>query len=79
MKILITGGKGMLGRTLQRELEGNEIVVADLPDWDITDDTGFVTKVGEAKPDLIIHCAPNCVDAEQDAETPPSCRAQPRA
>ena len=57
MKILITGGKGMLGRTLQRELEGNEIVVADLPDWDITDDTGFVTKVGEAKPDLIIHCA----------------------
>ena len=65
MKILITGGKGMLGRTLLRELgsatEGkrsdNEIVVADLPDWDITDDTGFVEKVGEAKPDLIIHCA----------------------
>ena len=57
MKILITGGKGMLGRTLQRELEGNEIVVADLPEWDITDDTGFVSKVGEAKPDLIIHCA----------------------
>ena len=57
MKILITGGKGMLGRTLQRELEGNEIVVADLPEWDITDDTGFVAKVGEVKPDLIIHCA----------------------
>ena len=65
MKILITGGKGMLGRTLLRELgsatEGersdNEIVIADLPDWDITDDTGFVEKVGEAKPDLIIHCA----------------------
>ena len=57
MKILITGGKGMLGRTLQRELAEHEIVVADLPDWDITDDTGFVTKVGEAKPDLIIHCA----------------------
>ena len=57
MKILITGGKGMLGRTLQRELEGNEIVVADLPEWDITDDTGFVAKVGEVKPALIIHCA----------------------
>ena len=57
MKILITGGKGMLGRTLQRELEGNEIVVADLPEWDITDDAGFVAKVGEVKPDLIIHCA----------------------
>ena len=57
MKILITGGKGMLGRTLQKELAEHEIVVADLPDWDITDDTGFVTKVGDAKPDLIIHCA----------------------
>ena len=57
MKILITGGKGMLGRTLQRELAEHELIVADLPDWDITDDTGFVTKVGEAKPDLIIHCA----------------------
>ena len=57
MKILITGGKGMLGRTLQKELAEHEIVVADLPEWDITDDTGFVTKAGEAKPDLIIHCA----------------------
>lgn len=57
MKILITGGKGMLGRTLQRELAGHEIIVADLPEWDITDDTGFVAKVCEAKPELIIHCA----------------------
>ena len=57
MKILITGGKGMLGRTLQKELAGHEIVVADLPDWDITDDTGFVAKVCEAKPELIVHCA----------------------
>ena len=57
MRILIAGGKGMLGRTLQRELEGNEIVIADLPEWDITDDAGFVAKVGEVKPDLIIHCA----------------------
>ena len=57
MKILITGGKGMLGRTLQRELAGHEIVVADLPDWDITDDTGFVAKVTEVRPELVIHCA----------------------
>lgn len=57
MKILITGGKGMLGRTLQRELAGHEIIVADLPEWDITDDTGFVAKVCEAKPELIVQCA----------------------
>lgn len=57
MKILITGGKGMLGRTLQRELAGHEIIVADLPEWDISDDTGFVARVCEAKPELIVHCA----------------------
>ena len=57
MKILITGGKGMLGRTLQKEFAEHELVIADLPEWDITDDTGFVAKVGEVKPDLIIHCA----------------------
>lgn len=57
MKILITGGKGMLGRTLQKEFAEHELIVADLPDWDIADDTGFVEKVGAARPDLIIHCA----------------------
>lgn len=64
MKILITGGKGMLGRTLFRELSspagncpGNEIIIADLPDWDITDDAGFIEKVAAVKPELIIHCA----------------------
>ena len=57
MKILITGGKGMLGRTLQKELAGNEIVVADLPEWDITDDTGFMNRLSEVRPDLVIHCA----------------------
>ena len=58
MKILITGGKGMLGRTLQRELEGeHEIVIADLPEWDITDDAAFTEKALEVLPDLIIHCA----------------------
>lgn len=60
MKILITGGKGMLGRTLQRELgekDGHEIIVADLPDWDITDGDAFTAKTLATKPELIIHCA----------------------
>ena len=58
MKILITGGKGMLGRTLQRELGGaHELVVADLPEWDITDDSAFMEKTLAAKPDVIVHCA----------------------
>ena len=57
MRILITGGKGMLGRTLQRELAEHELIVADLPEWDITDDEGFVARVAEVRPDLIVHCA----------------------
>ena len=57
MKIVITGGKGMLGRTLQKELAEHEIVVADLPDWDITDDEGFLRNLMAAAPDVVIHCA----------------------
>ena len=58
MKILITGGKGMLGRTLQRELgREHEIVVADLPDWDVTDDAGFLERTLAAAPDVVVHCA----------------------
>ena len=57
MKIMITGGKGMLGRTLQKELADHELVVADLPDWDITDDEALTQKTLAAAPDLVIHCA----------------------
>ena len=57
MKILITGGRGLLGRTLQRELAEHELVVADVPDWDVTDADGFLAGVSAAAPDLVIHCA----------------------
>ena len=57
MKILITGGRGMLGRTLQKELAGHELVIADLPDWDVTDGDALTAKTLAAKPDLVIHCA----------------------
>ena len=58
MKILITGGKGMLGRTLQRALGGeHELVVADLPEWDITKDDDFAARLLAVRPDVVIHCA----------------------
>ena len=57
MKILITGGKGMLGRTLQKEFSDCEIVVADLPEADITDPNSFDSFLAAAAPDAVIHCA----------------------
>ncbi|MCR5750524.1 MAG: dTDP-4-dehydrorhamnose reductase [Kiritimatiellae bacterium] len=57
MKILLTGGKGMLGRTLLKELSDHEITVADLPEWDITNDMTFSAKALDVAPDLVIHCA----------------------
>ena len=57
MKLLITGGRGMLGRTLQRRLAGHDIVVADLPEWDITDADAFTAGMMAAKPDVVVHCA----------------------
>ena len=57
MKLLITGGKGMLGRTLQNEFRDCEIVIADLPETDITDAAGFDAFLAANKPDAVIHCA----------------------
>lgn len=57
MKILITGGRGMLGRTLQREFASEDLVVADLPEWDMTAGDAFTARVVEVSPDVIIHCA----------------------
>ena len=59
MKILITGGYGMLGRTLRRRLaeQGHEIAVADLPEWDVTDTDSFSAKLVALHPDVVIHCA----------------------
>lgn len=57
MKIVITGGKGMLGRTLQRVFNDCELVIADLPEWDITDAVAFNAALAQVKPEVVIHCA----------------------
>ena len=57
MKILVTGGKGMLGRTLQGVLAEHELVIADLPECDITDAAGFDRFLAAAAPEAVIHCA----------------------
>ena len=57
MKIMLTGGKGMLGRTLCRELAEFEVIATDLPEADITDADGFEKLLQTIRPDAVIHCA----------------------
>ena len=57
MKILITGGRGMLGRTLQKEFADCELSIADLPECDITDAAGFERQLAACSPGAVIHCA----------------------
>lgn len=57
MKILITGGKGMLGRTLRRHFCDHELLVADLPEVDIIDGRAMDCAVAAFRPDVVIHCA----------------------
>ena len=57
MKVLLTGGKGMLGRTLAAELKEFEIIPTDLPEGDIADASGFDQLLKQHRPDAVIHCA----------------------
>jgi dTDP-4-dehydrorhamnose reductase len=57
IKVLITGARGMLGRTLCRELTDFELVPTDLPEGDITDETAFDEVLKLHRPDAVIHCA----------------------
>lgn len=57
MHIIITGGRGQLGHELARVLRNqHNIVVLDLPEYDITrrDD---IAQLVNHQPDLVIHCA----------------------
>ncbi len=57
MKILLTGGRGMLGRTLRAELSEFEVIPTDLPEADITDEHGINEVIRDCAPDAVIHCA----------------------
>lgn len=65
MRVLLTGGKGMLGRTILRVLNGKtttdgkrfEIIPTDLPEADITDENCIDAVIKTHAPDAVIHCA----------------------
>ena len=58
MRILITGGNGMLGGDLQQELEAfHELFPLDHANCDITDETSLAKILSDIKPQLVINCA----------------------
>ncbi len=67
MRILITGGNGMLGRTLQQHFKDDELFIADLPGVDILDYNQLITAFETFKPEVVIHTAAMTkVDACED-------------
>lgn len=70
MKILLTGGRGMLGRTICDELSDFDVVPTDLPEADITDENVIDAIIACHRPDAVIHCAAmTAVDrCEQDVD-----------
>ncbi|MEA2098261.1 MAG: dTDP-4-dehydrorhamnose reductase [Patescibacteria group bacterium] len=58
MKILILGYKGMLGNELVKVFtEGNELILWDRGQIDISDRTDVMEKIGGLKPDVVINAA----------------------
>ena len=56
-RVLITGGRGQLGRALQDALAGHELLAPGHADLDITDAAAVVEAVRGFRPDVVIHAA----------------------
>lgn len=67
MKIMITGGKGMLGRSLHKSFSNYDVIIADIDNMDITNAVHTDAFIKDNKPDVVIHCAAMTnVDACED-------------
>ena len=69
MRILITGANGQLGSALQRTLTGEDLVLRDLPDFDLTTPT-CEDQIRDARPAVIVHVGAytNVDGAEREPE-----------
>ncbi len=57
MKILITGANGMLAKAVRNELKGEELILTDVAELDITNIDAVRKFVQKNKPQYIINCA----------------------
>ena len=69
MRILITGSQGQLGNALQRVLAGEDLVLKDLPDFDLTN-PNCEDQIRQAHPAVILHVGAytNVDGAEREPE-----------
>jgi len=70
MRLAITGAEGQLGRSLRQGFANQEMLLLDLPRWDITSEETISFLVRWA-PDLVIHAAAmtDVDDCERDPES----------
>ena len=54
MRILITGAQGQLGHALQQTLSGEDLILKDLPEFDLTQ-SGSESQIVAARPSVILH------------------------
>jgi dTDP-4-dehydrorhamnose reductase len=57
VKILITGGKGQLGRALEVALTGQEVWAPGHEELDVTDAPAVDAAIGSFRPDVVVHAA----------------------
>jgi dTDP-4-dehydrorhamnose reductase len=58
MRLLVTGGRGLLGGPLTRLLAArHEVLVFDVDDMDVTDEEAVLRTVARARPDRVVHLA----------------------
>lgn len=77
MRILITGAQGRLGHALQQALSGEELILKDLPEFDLTQ-SDSESQIVAARPSVILHVgAYNNVDkAEREPDRALAVNAQ---
>ena len=57
MRIAVTGSKGQLGTALQQVLASDELLLVDLPEYDISDYAAITGALASFRPQVIIHTA----------------------
>jgi dTDP-4-dehydrorhamnose reductase len=75
--MLLTGANGQLGKALQRILSGHDLILKDLPDFDLTN-PACEDEMTRAKPDIILHVGAytNVDQAERDPQQAHAVNAQ---